>query len=502
MRKYLFFVMAVLLLASCNKNSLQYMPFQSDKDGDWGMISPDGKVLFDDEFKEEPTVALHDRFFAKNNDGKWELYSTDEKPQQIGSKEYDEAGAFIENVAPVVAKGKRIQFIDKTGEVKFELDKAGGKPVLDCTNFSDGVAIIHTSEGYGCIDTEGKVIVEPRYAQIWPAGDGKIVAIKNKYKDSEREDAKVTVLSTKGEELSEFSMKKFSNIYGTYQDGVMIVAESRSDDEIHCGLIDQNGDYVVSPSSKVNAISDVRGDKFIYTNDDEFGLMNTKGEVIIRAKYKVLAFSGKDGLYFAAKGDDMELGLINEKDENVTKFDYDNAIKFRGSLAPVKDGDNSWIFINDKGEEQKLKTDISNIDDSSVGDEIFHSQHGDAVESDTSDIADTDSIAADSAVADTAAYGSYDNSYSSQSQSIILGGTVGKYPITMQLDINGSNVSGWYYYNKYQNKIPFTGSVYDGGTIELDCDGGDNFIGDLTDSGFSGMFTSNTGAKYDFELTR
>lgn len=503
MKKVLFFISVVMLLASCGRGSkIQYIPFQEDKDGSWGLISTSGDVLFSDEFKEEPTVAMHDRFFAKNKDGKWELYSTEKNPEQIGHKEYDEAGAFIENVAPVVASGKRIQFIDKNGDVQFELEKAGGKPIEECTNFSEGVAIIKTSEGYGCINTKGEVIVEPKYAVLSPASDGKIVGIKNKYKNEDKSNYKVTVLSTKGEEISEFSLKKFSDISGTYHDGVMIASEKSSDDEVHCCLIDQNGDYVVKPSSKVNYITAVKGDKFIFTDGDDFGLMNIKGDIILRAKYTALAFSGKDGLYYANTSKDKPaFELINEQGDKISKDEYENALSFYGSLSAVKENDHSWIFINDKGEDQDIKTDIYNIDDEELGDVVFHSQYGTNNESDDSNAdADVDSIAADSAAADSAV--SYTEPTNENSAySAILTGYVGNYPITMSLEISNDYASGWYYYNKYQSQIAFTGSV-SGNTVELNCEGGDHFYGTLSGDYFSGNFISNTGKEYSFSVSR
>ena len=85
MKKFSLFAVAVLALLSCNQqagtdnNAIQYMPFQeSDKSG-WGLIGTDGQVLLDDEYKEMSTVAIHNRYFAKNKEGQWELYSIDGK---------------------------------------------------------------------------------------------------------------------------------------------------------------------------------------------------------------------------------------------------------------------------------------------------------------------------------------------------------------------------------------------------------------------------------------
>ena len=80
----------MLILASCGKNNGTYIsgiPYQETEKGQWSMISPDGEVLFSDEFKERPTVAKEGLFMVKNKEGLWEIYKADKKPKKIGSPE-------------------------------------------------------------------------------------------------------------------------------------------------------------------------------------------------------------------------------------------------------------------------------------------------------------------------------------------------------------------------------------------------------------------------------
>mgnify|MGYP005884126645 FL=1 len=77
-------LMAVVVCASCSKpqvGKIEYIPFQETKDGNWGMISMDGKVLFKDEFKAKPTVVRDGRFFVRTKVGIWEMYDAKEKPE-------------------------------------------------------------------------------------------------------------------------------------------------------------------------------------------------------------------------------------------------------------------------------------------------------------------------------------------------------------------------------------------------------------------------------------
>ena len=97
---------------SCSQQTeeakIQFMPFQETEKSGWGLIGTDGQVLVSDDYKQMPTVAMHNRFFAKNKDGKWELYGVENYQRQIGNDEYTQAGAFVDVVAPVVEAGKSI----------------------------------------------------------------------------------------------------------------------------------------------------------------------------------------------------------------------------------------------------------------------------------------------------------------------------------------------------------------------------------------------------------
>lgn len=121
--------LVTLALVSCKKEAetkIEAVPFQETEDGQWGMISVDGKVLFKDEFKEMPTVVRDGRFFVKNKDGILEMYDATEKPKRIG-KDYVHATSFQNGRAIVAEKGKNVSIIDKDGNTVKVLDKVDGK---------------------------------------------------------------------------------------------------------------------------------------------------------------------------------------------------------------------------------------------------------------------------------------------------------------------------------------------------------------------------------------
>lgn len=377
--------LVLLGLVSCADKServIQGIPFQETKDGKWSMISmEDGQVLFSEEFKEAPTVAIEGRFMVKNKEGLWEIYTAEKKPKKVG-KEYVSATRFFEGHALVVERNKPVSIIDKEGQTLKVLDKIDGKTVTKVASFSEGYAVYRTDKYFGVIDTDGKNVIPANYCYISSCSDGKFIAIDKKYEQEvekgEKEKVKIYVLDTKGKKLFEFSGGKYDDISEPgFQDGYSGVA-IKKDDKKCWGIINDKGEEVVKPSEKIEEVGTIHGDKFIYKKEDEYGLMNMKGEVLIRAKYDVLYFDG-DNLWAGQKVDGKELNFkykyINEKDEEIFKEDYKEAFRFDlfgDKYTVVKESDTQYTLIDKKGKSLEKLPDMVNIN-FSMGDDWVES---------------------------------------------------------------------------------------------------------------------------------
>ena len=84
--------------------------------------------------REKPTVAHNGRFFIQTNNGTWEMYTAEKKPQPIG-KEYAHISGFHNGVAIVAEKGKPVSIIDTEGNTIKVLDSIAGKKSLWCKTF-------------------------------------------------------------------------------------------------------------------------------------------------------------------------------------------------------------------------------------------------------------------------------------------------------------------------------------------------------------------------------
>lgn len=356
------------------------MPFQESEKSNWGLIDASGQALLTDEYEQMPTVVMHDRFFVKNKKGLWELYTAEAKPKQIGD-EYSQAGVFVENVAPVVQKDKQIEFIDVDGNVKFTLDKVDGKVVSSSTNFKDGVAIFQVDQYYGCINPNGDVVVEPDYLKIYPANEGKMLAVhkkQEKYLQSgDLDQVTYTILSTKGEELGTMKSSKFKLTDGIFQSGVMVVTDDAGDGSRRVGLVDQNGDWVLKPSDKVKGIKAIQGKQFIFTDGEQQGVMDFEGNVLIRPRYADIVFA--NSTLFFAKADKSEAGyeLMDINEKQIGKDEYMNVLPFMGANAIVQESQDNWIFINTQGEDLKVKQDVYSISNKAMGDAVVQNEYFD-----------------------------------------------------------------------------------------------------------------------------
>ena len=389
MKKSLFLWCAVVmtaLLSGCSNTSsdpVTHVPFKEAKDGKWGMIAMDGKVLFKEEFKQMPTVVRDNRFFVKNKSGFWEMYDASEQPKKIGD-EYKHVSIFNGGHALVSKRNEPVSIIDTDGKTVKVLDKIEGKTVNGVYAFNEGYAVFMTNDSlYGAIDNNGNCVIKPHYCGLKACSDGKFIAIDAKYKkfvDQEQPGkVKVSVVTTSEKTLFEFACDKYENIKHFFVDGKLPVSVKRDGKEIW-GIIDDKGQYVLNPSYKFKNIGMVHGDRFTYSNGEAWGLMTLKGESLIRAKYDILYYADDNSLIAGtSKKDEYEYKFVNENDEQIGNDTYVDAFissAFGDGHTIVKLNDKQYSIIDKKGESLKNLPDMAEVG-LSAGDTYIESDYVD-----------------------------------------------------------------------------------------------------------------------------
>lgn len=220
-RNFSFLVVAMLTMMffSCSKTengNVEYIPFQETADGQWGMISLDGKVLFKEEFKNKPTIVRDGRFFVRTKDGVWEMYDATEKPKKIGG-DYAHTSGFRNGKALVALKNQPVSIIDTDGRVVKNLDKIDGKLVDGVRAFEGDYAVFMTADSlWGVINQNGDCVIKPEYYSLNDYGDGKFIGVNAKYKKEvkkeQKDKVKISVINPSGQVLFDFSAGKYENM--------------------------------------------------------------------------------------------------------------------------------------------------------------------------------------------------------------------------------------------------------------------------------------------------
>lgn len=356
----LFLFVSGLLLSSCRseQSPITHLPFKADEDDRWGMISIDGKVLFENEFQERPSAVINGIFTVKNTEGLYEYYTAEAQPKPLNDKAYLSAGAFVEDIAPVVKPEQPISYIRKDGTTAFTLDKYQNKRIVLAVPFSDGLAGFKTQdERFGFIDTKGKVVIEPQFRSIHSFSEGLAVV--------EQEDSNWIVINKKGEK--QFALPK--NTTGFYfSDGLLPCWKTSENTSYPANVdffLDTKGDKVLTIPDKVKVAqfsTFSHGYIPCYQEDEEedvyyVGLMDKKGEIVIRPKYEVeydfeiAKFQMTDDNLLCVT-DQEKMGLVDMGNNIVCPIEFSQLLPTLDSRYAFAKQGNYWRIINKKGGEK------------------------------------------------------------------------------------------------------------------------------------------------------
>lgn len=270
---------------------IEYIAYQTEKDGKWGLIGLDGQVLVAPKWDETPTDAAQGRFFAKE-DSLYSLYTTDPTPQRVGDEKYKSAGIFCNGLCPVVKPGMWPQYIDRDGNVVIDCKEYGGIGVENAGSFNEGLAKVELKNGkLGFIDTSGKLVIPAKYGYVRTFQNGYCIVRYDKLSlDSDVDDGYTWyVIDKKGNEL--FAAKSTTMDYdGDYQKNGLIMATYKDGKEKKKVLVNAKGEKVLA--LECDDAGELKGDLFVFERNGMWGVMNIKGEVVVPAKYESLELEG------------------------------------------------------------------------------------------------------------------------------------------------------------------------------------------------------------------
>lgn len=367
---------AAMLTAVCltgcfggsNQVEIEYLPVQLKEDGKWSFMTPEGKIILENEFKNEPTAVVEGMFSVRKGDEGYALYSFDEKKPEIvdGCEKLSHVGVCVDGLIPVTKPDSRISVINRSGKEQFVLNPIKDQEIVACyPDFSEGLLAVKNAEGlWGYVDTKGKTVIEPKYSDVTRFSEGFAVVQK------EQGDGQYIVIKTDGS--TAFKLKSdYSSTDYTFTDGILFCRDS--DDA--CGWYNTKGEFHKCPS-KVKRVYAYNDKVYIYRDEDnQYGVMDYDGEAVIRAKYDNLQLLS-DGNYLTHDEDDKTATILNDKGEKIATVED---VEFIGELPGfgLFGKNKSWQMYNLKGEEVK-DAEFKGMNPSSSASYLIESEYFDA----------------------------------------------------------------------------------------------------------------------------
>lgn len=289
----------------------------------WSFVDDQGQIIFEDEFKNEPTLVYNDVFSVREKD-KYTVYKvTADKYDVLGDLDgLVNVGYLEEDFILATLPKQRITAYDASGHKKFEFTPVNGKEVTrTAIAYSEGLLPFSIEDDkIGYFDTKGQVAIKPAYDRASLFNGGFAVVGKT---DDEADKTSYSVIDKKGGvvfKIKDGQTPRFDNFEEGFSYGYLIVGDDDRD-----VLYDTKGEVTRFPA-KVTRIRATNGKYVIFVNEDlEYGVCDMAGEIIVRPKYSDIGFNGEEG--FVAMKDD-ECLLLNLKGEETGRLDFKYAIPF------------------------------------------------------------------------------------------------------------------------------------------------------------------------------
>lgn len=195
------------------------------------------------------------------------------------------------------------------------------KPIYEwAMPFSEQIAVVEANNKFGLLDTKGKEILPPTYESISPFKEGRATFV-----DKEG----MGVLNKKGKVLT----KKHYSYVGDYKEGLAMILTYDEGGTQYYGYINKSGNEVIPPTY-TEASDFNNGKALVKIKDDEYALINKKGQVITPIN-KPFVYGYQDGTMVYSDKVGGPQGYLDTKGEVIIPADFVFAEPFRDGVAVV-----------------------------------------------------------------------------------------------------------------------------------------------------------------------
>lgn len=337
-------------VASCSgKPELSYMPAKAEGDSNWGLVDANGEFLFTDEFSDRPSPVVNGYFFVEEGDG-YTVYKAEKNPKQVGDLSgLKGCGFYNDGLMPVVHKGEHISFVDGSGKTKFTLENVDSVSVSAAMNmFVNGRCAIRTSDDkWGAIDTEGNVVVKPKY-------ENPVLFVEDIALVKDAQSGESYIIDRDGNTKASVSGNISSG--GVFIDGYTIVQIEGPDsgEESRMAIVKGDGELTKLPSA-VKYVKTWNSKYIVFESSDyEYGILSVDGDVKVRAKYDniELLANGK----FIGNRDGKYMYVSPDGDTEKLPGEVGAAVGFPYQFSKVFDFKFELVSEDDDDDELQLRT--------------------------------------------------------------------------------------------------------------------------------------------------
>ncbi len=337
-------------VASCSgKPELSYMPAKAEGDSNWGLVDADGEFLFTDEFSDRPSPVVNGYFFVEEGNG-YTVYKAEKNPKQVGDLSgLKGCGFYNDGLMPVVHKGEHISFVDGSGKTKFTLESVDSVSVSAAMNmFVNGRCAIRTSdEKWGAIDTDGNVVVKPKY-------ENPVLFVEDIALVKDAQSGESYIIDRDGNTKASVSGNISSG--GVFIDGYTIVQIEGPDsgEESRMAIVKGDGELTKLPSA-VKYVKTWNSKYIVFESSDyEYGILSVDGDIKVRAKYDniELLANGK----FIGNRDGKYMYVSPDGDTEKLPGEVGAAVGFPYQFSKVFDFKFELVSEDDDDDELQLRT--------------------------------------------------------------------------------------------------------------------------------------------------
>ena len=339
MKKVLYIALALMMAAgftACNNGDdypyrAEYLPVQLGGSDKWSIMNlENGEIIARDAYTQAPSAVVAGMYYVMNDNSTYDFYNVSDPKHPVNKEPYGSVTSFSDDGLAVVSlRGEPLTVINTKCEVVKELPRG----VVHCSMFNRGMAAYQNEEGlWGFINERGDTVIAAKYASVnaFLHNDYAVVVDPTQANDST---VFFSVIDKKGNELFHANSQEYGIIQPFFVSGVLPVVKN---DSIVC--LNEKGKEVANPNDNHEAV-DKAGYKdfsrtaaglFLVLKDNKMGLVDSKNQVLIPAKWDRLVDISADR-YIAVT--DTVCQIVDQKGNLVGKEKF---IHVHGSIEAMQ----------------------------------------------------------------------------------------------------------------------------------------------------------------------